>query len=85
MESEKEGTQSNWINDTQIEQERQTRAQNFNDSLSWTEHRRAYTTILLEGEQVWVYGLSGGEAGAYEVLVDGLVRGRYEGAGGPRV
>ena len=85
MESEQGGAQSNWINDTQIEQEQQTRGQNYNDSLSWTEQRRANTTILFEGEQVWVYGLSGGEAGRYEVLVDGAVKGRFDAAGGPRV
>jgi hypothetical protein len=85
MESDTNGAESNYINQTQIDEERQTRSRTYNETLSWTEQRRAETSILFEGEQVWVYGLSGGEAGAYEVLVDGVSRGRYNAAGGARM
>lgn len=85
MESDTNGAESNYINQTQIDEERQTRSRTYNETLSWTEQRRAETSILFEGEQVWVYGLSGGEAGAYEVLVVGVSRGRYNAAGGARM
>lgn len=85
MESDDNGAESNYINEEQIQAERWTRTRHFNGTLSWTEQRRANTTMLFEGEQVWVYGLSGGEAGGYEVLVDGVTRGRYNASGGERV
>lgn len=79
-----QGGSSNWINTTQIDAERGTAGENWNSSLSWTEERGANTTIAFAGEAVWVYGVAGGEAGRYEVLVDGTEMGRYNASGGAK-
>lgn len=58
---------------------------NFNSSISWTEQANVGNSILFNGSAVWVYGLVGGEAGSYEVILDNVTQGIYNAAGGPRV
>lgn len=74
------GGQSNWINTTQIDAERVRAGDNWNSSESWTEERGANTTIRFEGETVWVYGATGPDAGRYEVVIDDLNVGVYNGS-----
>jgi hypothetical protein len=85
LESERQGAVSNWLNSTQMEAERANRARFYNESLSWTEQRRASTTVRFDGEAAWVYGLGGGAAGRYEVVLDSVTKGVFDAAGGARV
>ncbi|ORX41064.1 hypothetical protein BD324DRAFT_647961 [Kockovaella imperatae] len=80
-----EQSASNWINTTQYDSELQMSNNDFNGSISWTEQVNASTTIRFNGTSVWTFGISGGEAGIYEVLLDGLSEGLFDASGGPRV
>ncbi|KAK4685813.1 hypothetical protein P7C73_g4321, partial [Tremellales sp. Uapishka_1] len=76
---------SNWINTTQFDAELPTAARDYNSSISWTEEVGAGNSISFNGSAVWVYGIVGGGAGAYEVLLDDISRGIYNASGGSRV
>ncbi|RSH85228.1 hypothetical protein EHS25_005035 [Saitozyma podzolica] len=76
---------SNWINTTQFDNEEKTAFRDFNSSISWTEQANAGNAVLFNGEAVWAYGVVGGEAGSYEVFVDNVSQGVYDGSGGCRV
>lgn len=75
---------SNYINETQYQQELRNADRHFNRSISWTTQPGANTTISFSGSTVWVFGLSGGEAGTFEVRLDNVSQGVFDAAGGPR-
>lgn len=69
---------------TQYQIELNNADRHFNRSISWTTTPGAQNTILFEGSAVWVFGLSGGEAGTFEVKLDNVSQGVFNAAGGPR-
>ncbi|WVQ85902.1 hypothetical protein IAT38_008070 [Cryptococcus sp. DSM 104549] len=76
---------SNWINTTQFEAELLTSSRDWNSSISWTEQVDSGNAVLFKGSAVWVYGISGGEAGSFEVTIDNATRGIFDASGGSRV
>lgn len=56
----------------------------YNSTVSWTVQPNASTTITFDGSAVWAYGTVGGDAGTFEVVVDGTPRGTFTSSGGPR-
>ncbi|KAK8850481.1 hypothetical protein IAR55_004399 [Kwoniella newhampshirensis] len=80
-----ERASSNWINTTQYDAELLTSGRDYNGSISWTEQANAGNTIYFQGSAVWVYGIVGGEAGSYEVLLDNTTQGVFDASGGSRV
>ncbi|BEI80236.1 hypothetical protein CcaverHIS002_0107650 [Cutaneotrichosporon cavernicola] len=75
---------SNYINETQYQQELRNADRHYNRSISWTTQPGANTTINFSGSVVWVFGLSGGEAGTFEVRLDNVSQGFFDASGGPR-
>jgi hypothetical protein len=75
---------SNYINETQYQQELRYADRHFNRSISWTTEEGASSTIGFTGSVVWVFGLSGGEAGTFEVRLDNVSQGVFDASGGPR-
>ncbi|WWD20663.1 hypothetical protein CI109_105139 [Kwoniella shandongensis] len=76
---------SNWINTTQYDAELPTAERDYNGSISWTEQADAGNTIYFHGSAAWVYGIVGGEAGSYEVVLDNVTQGVFNASGGSRV
>ncbi|TXT11523.1 uncharacterized protein COLE_01933 [Cutaneotrichosporon oleaginosum] len=75
---------SNYVNETQYQQELRNADRHFNRSISWTTQPDANIAISFSGSAVWVFGLSGGEAGTFEVRLDNVTQGVFDAAGGPR-
>ncbi|KAL7423877.1 hypothetical protein Q5752_001462 [Cryptotrichosporon argae] len=76
---------SNWINTTEYDAELPTATHDFNASVSWTEAAGGATTVDFSGEAVWAYGIVGGEAGTFEVLLDNATRGVFDATAPARV
>lgn len=79
-----EDGRSNYINETQFNIERNNADRHYNRSISWTTQEGALNSIAFSGSAVWLYGLSGGEAGTFEVHLDNVSQGVFNAAGGPR-
>ncbi|WWC92280.1 uncharacterized protein L201_007234 [Kwoniella dendrophila CBS 6074] len=76
---------SNYIDETEYEEEKATSSNDYNGSISWTEQANTSTQLHFHGSSVSVYGIGGQEAGSYEVLLDNITQGVFDASGGPRV
>ncbi|EIW69919.1 hypothetical protein TREMEDRAFT_20077, partial [Tremella mesenterica DSM 1558] len=68
---------SNWIDNTDVQNEFPTLSNDYNSSISFTSQPDAATTILFSGSTFWAYGISGPKEGTYEVDLDGQSQGVF--------
>ncbi|RXK41671.1 hypothetical protein M231_00906 [Tremella mesenterica] len=76
---------SNWIDNTDVQNELPTLSNDYNSSISFTSQPDAATTILFSGSAFWAYGISGPEEGTYEVGLDGQSQGVFNASTPQRV
>lgn len=77
-----QGDANTYVNQTQWQEMKNTSTLFYANTLSWTEVRGATMNITFNGQMVWLYGLTGDNAGRYDVTLDGNYVGRYNASGG---